>query len=114
MQKQFSHQVPSARIATLFNPCTNGELVGGFTAAPALGALLHDDIPLPVGPGEVEFRFSTHAGGFMPTTVVSVIVDRAMAFHWFLDISDPVTWEILDAWMPSEGARCTSITRGRR
>jgi hypothetical protein len=92
MQKQFSHKVQSTRIAAMFNPCTDSELVGDFATAPALAALLPDDIPMPVEPGEVEFQFSTGPGGVMPMTMVSVIVNRVMAFHWFLDTSDPVTW----------------------
>ena len=103
MQKQFSHKVQSARIAAMFNPCTDSELVRDFATAPALAALLPDDIPLPVEPGEVEFQFSTGPGGVMPMTVVSVIVNRVMAFHWFLDTSDPVTWEVLDAWNVQRG-----------
>jgi hypothetical protein len=103
MQMQFSHRVQSARVATLFNPCAEGELVGDFASAPALGARLREHIPLPVGPGEVEFQFSTGPGDDLPITVVSVIVDGAMAFHWFLDMSDPVTCDFLDIWNAQKG-----------
>jgi hypothetical protein len=86
------------RFATIFHPCTDGELIEDFAMAPALGARLPDDIPLPVGPSEVEFHFSTGPGDVMPMTVVSVVINGEMAFHWFLDITDPVAWGVIDAW----------------
>lgn len=92
-----------SRFAPMLNPCTEGELARDFATAPALGVRLPGDTPLPVGPGEVEFEVSTGPGDGMPTVVITVIVDGVMAFHFFVDMSDPDAWMVLDACDAQKG-----------
>ncbi|WP_025647560.1 hypothetical protein [Paraburkholderia fungorum] len=103
MKNKDSFQMMSMPVAPLFIPPTNRELVGDFTGAPAPGARLPENVPLPDGSGEVEFSFSTGGGGALSMTVLSVIVDATMAFHWYFDMSDDYTRQMLRAWDAQRG-----------
>jgi hypothetical protein len=86
-----------AQIVQLLNPFDDG-LLANFTSGPALSACLPAHMPLPGTTDDMHLSLTASSDQQAPALVVTAVVDEALAFHWFLDASDVVTWKVLDAW----------------
>ncbi|WP_035553000.1 hypothetical protein [Burkholderia sp. 9120] len=98
MQISNPFSLEPSQLAELLNPFEDGPLTD-FTSGPALSACLPAHMPLP--PDAIDdLHLCLTSTGEQKTSVivVTVIIGKAFAFHWFLDASDVVTWNVLDAW----------------
>ncbi|SOE70510.1 hypothetical protein SAMN05414139_03803 [Burkholderia sp. D7] len=98
MQISNPFSLEPSQLAELLNPFEYGPLTN-FASGPALSACLPADMPLPPDVTDDLHLCLTSTGEQEASViVVTVIIGKAFAFHWFLDAGDVVTWNALDAW----------------
>lgn len=98
MQISNPFSLESSQLAQLLNPFEDG-LLADFASGPALSACLPAHMPLPPGVTDDLHLCLTSSGGQETSVIiVTAVIDKVLAFHYFLDGSDEVTWLALKAW----------------
>jgi len=98
MQISNPFSLEPSQLAQLLNPFEDG-LLADFASGPALSACLPAHMPLPPEVTDDLHLCLTSSGGQETSVIiVTAVIDKVLAFHWFLDASDVVTWDALEAW----------------
>jgi hypothetical protein len=98
MQISNSFSLEPSQLAQLLNPLEDG-LLTDFASGPALSACLPAYMPLPPDvTDDLHLCLTSSSEQETSVIVLTVVIGKALAFHWFLDASDVVTWNVLEAW----------------
>lgn len=98
MQISNPFALESSQLVQLLNPFEDG-LLADFASGPALSACLPSHMPLPPEVTEDLHLCLTSSGGQETSVIiVTTVIDKVFAFHYFLDGSDEDTWRALNAW----------------
>jgi hypothetical protein len=98
MQISNPFSLEPAQLAQLLNPIEDG-LLADFASGPALSACLPAHVPLPPEvTDDLHLCLTSSSEQESSVIVVTAVIDKVLAFHWFLDGSDEVTSKVLKAW----------------